>query len=248
MTHDSMAYHCSLGYNDSFAKIVCGFAEPLALSSGGLMRILVCDGLEKTGVELRRAASAVEIDERPAIDKNELAAIIGEYDGLIVRSKTKVTAELIEHAARLRVVGRAGTGVDNMDVAPATRGGIVVMNAAAGNTVTTAEHTWAMLMALARQIPQADAPMKAGRWEKGRFLGVELMGKTLGIIGLGRIGSTVAERARAFGMTVGAYDPYFTMEAARDIGIEMAALDELFPRADFITVHTPLTEETRGSC
>jgi D-3-phosphoglycerate dehydrogenase len=120
------------------------------------------------------------------------------------------------------------------------------MNAAAGNTVTTAEHTVAMLMALARQIPQADASMKAGRWEKNRFLGVELLGKTLGIIGLGRIGSTVAERARAFGMTVVAYDPYFTAEAARDIGIQMTSLDELFPRADFITVHTPLTEETRG--
>jgi D-3-phosphoglycerate dehydrogenase / 2-oxoglutarate reductase len=210
------------------------------------MRILVCDGLEKTGVEILRAATGVDVDERPAIDKNELAEIIGEYDGLIVRSKTKVTAELIEHAARLRVVGRAGTGVDNIDVAAATRRGIVVMNAAAGNTVTTAEHTWAMLMALARQIPQADASMKAGRWEKNRFLGVELLGKTLGIIGLGRIGSTVAERARAFGMTVVAYDPYFTAEAARDIGIEMSALDELFPRADFITVHTPLTEETRG--
>ncbi|MEN3336124.1 MAG: D-3-phosphoglycerate dehydrogenase / 2-oxoglutarate reductase [Blastocatellia bacterium] len=210
------------------------------------MRILVCDGLEKTGVEILRAASGVEVDERPAIDKNELAEIIGEYDGLIVRSKTKVTAELIERAARLRVVGRAGTGVDNIDVPAATRRGLVVMNAAAGNTVTTAEHTVAMLMALARQIPQADASMKAGRWEKNRFLGVELLGKTLGIIGLGRIGSTVAERARAFGMTVVAYDPYFTMEAARDIGIEMVALDELFPRADFITVHTPLTEETRG--
>ena len=210
------------------------------------MRILVCDGLEKTGVDILRAAAGVHVDERPAIDKDELAAIIGEYDGLIVRSKTEVTAELIERAPRLRVVGRAGTGVDNIDVAAATRRGIVVMNAAAGNTVTTAEHTWAMLMALARQIPQADASMKAGRWEKTRFLGVELQGKTLGVIGLGRIGSTVAERARAFGMTVVAYDPYFTAEAARDLGIEMASLDELFPRADFITLHTPLTEETRG--
>jgi D-3-phosphoglycerate dehydrogenase / 2-oxoglutarate reductase len=210
------------------------------------MRILVCDGLEKMGVEILRAAHGVTVDERPAIDKFELAEIIGEYDGLIVRSKTKVTAELIERASRLRVVGRAGTGVDNIDVPAATRRGIVVMNAAAGNTVTTAEHTWAMLMALTRQIPQADASMKAGRWEKSRFLGVELLGKTLGIIGLGRIGSTVAERARAFGMLVIAYDPYFTAEAAGDLGIEMTSLDELFPRADFITVHTPLTAETRG--
>ena len=210
------------------------------------MRILVCDGLEQTGVEILRSASAVVVDERPSISADELRAIISDFDGLIVRSKTKVTADLIEQATRMRVVGRAGTGVDNIDVAAATRRGIVVMNAAAGNTVTTAEHTWAMLMALARQIPQADASMKAGRWEKGRFLGVELMGKTLGIIGLGRIGSTVAERARAFGMNVLAFDPYFTKDAARELGIEMVSLDELLPRADFITIHTPLTEETRG--
>src|ERR671931_27086 len=145
------------------------------------MRILVCDGLEKTGVDILRAAPGVEVDERPAIDKNELAEIIGDYDGLIVRSKTRVTAELIERAARLRVVGRAGTGVDNIDVAAATRRGIVVMNAAAGNTVTTAEHTWAMLLSLARQIPQAAGSTKAGNWEKSKFVGVELMGKTLGI-------------------------------------------------------------------
>src|SRR5689334_501396 len=156
------------------------------------MRILVCDGLEKAGVDILTAAQGVTVDEQPALDKFELAEIIGEYDGLIVRSKTKVTAELIERAARLRVIGRAGTGVDNIDVPAATRRGIVVMNAAAGNTVTTAEHTWAMLMALARQLPQADASMKAGRWEKKRFMGVELLGKTLGIVGIGRIGSTVA--------------------------------------------------------
>jgi D-3-phosphoglycerate dehydrogenase len=210
------------------------------------MRILVCDGLEQTGVAILRAAHGVTVDERPALDKYELAEIIGDYDGLIVRSKTKVTAELIERATQLRVIGRAGTGVDNIDVPAATRRGIVVMNAAAGNTVTTAEHTWAMLMALARQIPQADASMKAGRWEKKRFMGVELLGKTLGIVGLGRIGSTVAERARAFGMTVVGYDPYFTEEAASEMGIEMKPLDELFERADFITVHTPMTPETRG--
>jgi D-3-phosphoglycerate dehydrogenase len=210
------------------------------------MRVLVCDGLEKAGVEILRAAGGIEIDERPAIDADELARIISDYDALIVRSKTRVTADLIERASRLRAVGRAGTGVDNIDVAAATRRGIVVMNAAAGNTVTTAEHTWALLMALARQIPQAAASTKAGRWEKNRFLGVELLGKTLGILGLGRIGSTVAERARAFGMSVVAYDPYFTVEAARDLEIELVTIDEIFARADFITLHTPLTEETRG--
>jgi D-3-phosphoglycerate dehydrogenase / 2-oxoglutarate reductase len=213
---------------------------------GFIMRILVCDGLEKSGVEILSAASGIVVDERPSIEPGELAQIIGGYNALIVRSKTKVTADLLERAQVLRVVGRAGTGVDNIDVAAATRRGVVVMNAAAGNTVTTAEHTWAMLMALARQIPQAVGSTKAGRWEKNRFLGVELMGKTLGVIGLGRIGSVVAQRARAFGMSVLAYDPYFTPEAAREIGIEMLPLDEIFPRADFITVHTPLTEETRG--
>jgi D-3-phosphoglycerate dehydrogenase / 2-oxoglutarate reductase len=210
------------------------------------MRILVCDGLEQTGVDILRSASGLTVDERPSITADELAQIIPEYDALIVRSKTKVTADLIEKAKRLRVVGRAGTGVDNIDVSAATRRGIIVMNAAAGNTTTTAEHTFAMLMSLARQIPQADASMKTGKWEKTRFTGVELMGKTLGIIGLGRIGSAVSERAKAFGMNVLAFDPYFTEEAARDLGIERASLDEIFSRADFITLHTPLTEETRG--
>ena len=210
------------------------------------MRILACDGLESAGIEILSSTAGVIVDEKASISPDELNAIIGEYDGLIVRSKTRVTADLISRAERLRVVGRAGTGVDNIDVGAATRRGIVVMNAAAGNTVTTAEHTFAMLMALARQIPQAAASTREGRWEKNRFLGVELMGKTLGVIGMGRIGSVVADRARSFGMTVLAYDPYFTKEAAREKGIEMVALDLLLSRADFITVHTPLTDATRG--
>jgi D-3-phosphoglycerate dehydrogenase / 2-oxoglutarate reductase len=209
------------------------------------MKVLVCDGLEKTGVDILRRAASVTVEERPTISAGELEEIIGDYHGLIIRSKTRLTAEIVERAASLRVVGRAGTGVDNIDVGAATRRGIVVMNAAAGNTVTTAEHTFAMLMSLARQLPQAAASTRAGRWEKNRFLGVELLGKTLGIIGLGRIGSTVAERAADFGMRVVAYDPYFTREAAREMGIEMVALDEVLTRADFITLHTPLTDETR---
>src|SRR5262249_11771396 len=164
----------------------------------------ICDGLEKAGVDILQAAG-ISADERPSISATDLASILAGYDGLIVRSKTKVTAELIEAGRALRVIGRAGTGVDNIDVKSATRRGIVVMNAAAGNTVTTAEHTWAMLMSLARQIPQAVASTRSGKWEKTRFLGTELMGKTIGIIGLGRIGSTVATRARAFGMNVIAY-------------------------------------------
>ena len=210
-----------------------------------LMRILVCDGLEKTGIDKLRSASGVTVDEQPSLNAEELARIIGGYEALIVRSKSRVTADLLDQAANLRVVGRAGTGVDNIDVGAATQRGIIVMNAAAGNTVTTAEHTMAMLLALARRIPQAVESTRAGRWEKTKFLGVELMGKTLGIIGLGRIGTAVAERARAFGMSVLAYDPYFTKEAAYELGIEMIALDELISRADFITLHTPLTDETR---
>ena len=210
------------------------------------MRILVCDGLEKSGVDKLRAAGGVTVDEQPSISGDQLAQIIGGYDALIVRSKTRVTAGLIERATDLRVVGRAGTGVDNIDVAAATRRGVVVMNAAGGNTVTTAEHTMAMLLSLARQIPQAVASTKAGLWEKNRFLGVELMGKTLGIVGLGRIGTAVAQRARAFGMNVLAYDPYFTEEAARELEIEMTPLDDVLRRSDFVTVHTPLTDETRG--
>ena len=209
------------------------------------MRILVCDGLEKTGVDKLRSASGVTVDEQPSIGGDELARIIGGFEALIVRSKTRVTSDLIDRATNLRVVGRAGTGVDNIDVGAATRRGIVVMNAAAGNTVTTAEHTMAMLLALARQIPQAVFSTRAGRWEKSKFLGVELMGKTLGIIGLGRIGTAVAERARAFGMSVLAFDPYFTREAAHELGIEMIAFEDLISRADFITLHTPLTDETR---
>jgi D-3-phosphoglycerate dehydrogenase len=210
------------------------------------MRILICDGLEKAGVDILKAAAGVTVDERPKIPVDELAAVIADYDALIVRSKTRVTAALLDRASKLRVIGRAGTGVDNIDVSSATRRGIVVMNAASGNTVTTAEHSFAMLMALARQIPQAAASMKAGLWEKNRFLGVELMGKTLGIIGLGRIGAAIAERARGFGMNVLAYDPYFTQEAASKLGVEVAPLDALLSRADFITLHTPLTDETRG--
>src|SRR5262245_24661833 len=210
------------------------------------MRILVCDGLEKSGVDKLRSASGFMVDEQPAIDGAGLARIIGDYDALIVRSKTRVDSELIERAANLRVVGRAGTGVDNIDVAAATRRGIVVMNAAAGNTVTTAEHTMAMLLSLARQVPQAAGSTRAGRWEKNKFIGVELMDKILGIVGLGRIGAAVAERARGFGMNILAYDPYFSREAAAELGVQMVTLDEVFALSDFIAIHTPLTDETRG--
>jgi D-3-phosphoglycerate dehydrogenase len=209
------------------------------------MKILVCDGLENAGLDVLRAAE-LSLEVRPDLTHDELARLIPEYAGLIVRSKSRVDRDIIAAADRLRLIGRAGTGVDNIDVSAATRRGIIVMNAAEGNTITTAEHTFAMLMALARQIPQATSSMKQGKWEKKRFIGIELMGKTLGVIGLGRIGRAVAQRASCFGMTVLGYDPYFTKEAASKVGIELISLEDLFAAADFISVHTPLTDETRG--
>src|SRR5215468_3587960 len=209
------------------------------------MKILVCDGLEKAGIDILQAAE-LSVNIQPEITHDELIELIPEYSGLIVRSRSMVDFGVISSGSRLRIIGRAGTGVDNIDVAAATRRGIVVMNAAEGNTITTAEHTFAMLMALARQIPQATASMRQGKWEKKRFIGVELMGKTLGVIGLGRIGRAVAQRASCFGMTVLGYDPYFTREAASKVGIELINLEDLFAAADFISVHTPLTDETRG--
>ncbi len=210
------------------------------------MRVLVCDNLDAVGVDVFRAAEGVEVDVNNDLTPAALIDVIGDYEGLVVRSKTKVTAEVIEAGTRLKVIGRAGTGVDNIDVPAATRRGIVVMNAAAGNTVTTAEHAIALVMALARKIPAASATTKAGKWEKTKFTGVELNNKTLGIVGVGKIGSVVANRAKGLGMHVLAYDPYLSHEAAAKMGVELVALAEIFARADFVTVHTPLTAETRG--
>src|SRR5690606_14977734 len=177
----------------------------------------------------------------------ELIEIIGEYDGLIVRSATRVTADVIEAGRRLKVVGRAGVGVDNIDVDAATRRGILVINAPEGNTLATAEHTIAMMMALARWIPAAHVSVvRDQRWDRQRFMGIQLQGKVLGVIGLGRVGSQVARRAQALGMTVLAYDPYITRERSRDLGVELAEVDDICGRADVITVHTPLTKATRG--
>jgi D-3-phosphoglycerate dehydrogenase / 2-oxoglutarate reductase len=209
------------------------------------MKIFVADDVSESGLEPLRAAG-FEVEKRVGLAGAELRAAVSDCEGLVVRSETKVTVELMEAAERLRVVGRAGVGVDNIDVAAATARGIVVMNAPDGNTITTAEHTLALLVALARRVPQANASLRAGRWERKRFIGVELQGKTLGIIGLGRIGRTVAARARGFGMSIIAFDPFIAPEQARDLELEVASLDDLFARADFITVHTPLTSETRG--
>jgi D-3-phosphoglycerate dehydrogenase len=209
------------------------------------MKILVADEVSENGLEPLRAASFT-VEKRVGLSPGELREALSDCEGLVVRSETKVTDELMESAAKLRVIGRAGVGVDNIDVPAATARGIVVMNAPDGNTITTAEHTLALLVALARNIPQANSSVKAAKWERKRFIGAELQGKTLGIIGLGRIGRAVAARARAFGMKIVAHDPFIAPDQARDLEIESASMDEVFSRADFLTVHTPLTSETRG--
>src|SRR5262245_40764497 len=209
------------------------------------MKILVADDVSESGLQPLRGA-AFDVEKRTGLSKEDLIAALKSCEGLIVRSETKVTADLLAEATNLRVVGRAGVGVDNIDVPAATIRGVVVMNAPDGNTITTAEHTIALLISLARSIPQANSSLKAGRWERKKFIGVELQGKTLGIVGLGRIGRVVASRARAMGMQIVAYDPFIAPEQARDLEIELAPLDDVYARADFLTVHTPLTAETRG--
>ncbi|HMJ26394.1 MAG TPA: phosphoglycerate dehydrogenase [Pyrinomonadaceae bacterium] len=208
-------------------------------------RILVADDVSEKGLQPLRDAGFV-VDKQTGLSGQSLLDALADADGLVVRSETKVTAEVMDAARKLRVIGRAGVGVDNIEVPAATARGIVVMNAPDGNTITTAEHTLALLIALARNIPQANASIRAGKWERKRFIGAELQGKTLGIVGFGRIGRAVATRARGFGMIIVAHDPFTAPDQARDLEVESASLDEVFSRADFLTVHTPLTSETRG--
>ena len=208
-------------------------------------RVLIADELSPRALEIFQERG-VAADFRPGLPPAELEGTIADYDGLAVRSATKVTAALLAKARRLKVVGRAGIGVDNIDVAAATQRGIVVMNTPHGNSITTAEHAIAMMMALARQIPAADRSTQAGKWEKSRFLGVELTGKTLGIVGCGNIGSIVADRAQGLRMKVIAYDPYLSEDRARDLNVQKVDLAELLARADFVTLHTPLTDATRN--
>ena len=208
-------------------------------------KVLISDPMDPNAAAIFRA-NGVEVDERPGLSKDELKAIIADYDGLAIRSATKVTADLLDSAARLKVIGRAGIGVDNVDVSAATARGIVVMNTPFGNSITTAEHAIALMFALARELPQADSSTQAGKWEKNRFMGVELTSKTLGLIGAGNIGSIVADRALGLRMKVIAYDPFLTPERALDMGVEKVELDSLLARADFITLHTPLTDQTRN--
>ncbi len=208
------------------------------------MKVLISDNLHQAGIDILKAHSNIDVVARPGMKPEELLAEIKDADALVIRSATKVTAELIAASPRLKVVGRAGTGLDNVDIPAASKRGIVVMNTPGGNTITTAEHALSLMMALARNIPQAANSMREGKWEKKKFQGTELFNKSLGIIGMGRIGTVVAERALGLRMRVLCYDPFITKELAAKIGAELVSLDELLARSDFITIHTPKTKDT----
>ncbi|GAB4270239.1 MAG: phosphoglycerate dehydrogenase [Pararhodobacter sp.] len=210
-------------------------------------RVLVSDKLSETAVQIFRDRG-IDVDFMPDVgkDKDKLAEIIGEYDGLAIRSATKVTDKILEKATKLKVIGRAGIGVDNVDIPAASKKGVIVMNTPFGNSITTAEHAIAMMFAVARQIPEANASTQAGKWEKSRFMGVELFNKTLGVIGAGNIGGIVCDRALGLKMKVVAYDPFLSEERAKALGVTKVELDELLARADFITLHVPLTDKTRN--
>src|SRR5436190_4384287 len=210
------------------------------------VKVLIADKMDPRAAAIFRQRG-IDVDEKPGLTPDELNAIIGTYDGVAVRSSTRINAEAMAVGLpRLKVIGRAGIGVDTIDVPAASARGIVVMNTPFGNSITTAEHAIAMLFALAREIPAADQSTQSGKWEKNRFMGVELAGKTLGLIGCGNIGSIVADRGHGLKMKVVAYDPFLSPERARDLGVEKVELSELFRRADFITLHTPLTEKTKN--
>ncbi|HEU4383015.1 MAG TPA: phosphoglycerate dehydrogenase [Anaeromyxobacteraceae bacterium] len=208
-------------------------------------RVLVADDLSAEGVRIMRDAG-LEVDVKVGLKPEELEAAVGQYDALAVRSATKVTAKVLEKAARLKVVGRAGVGVDNVDLPAATRRGVVVMNTPGGSAVTVAELTLAMMLALSRHIAQATASIRAGKWEKKRFQGHELAGKTLGVVGIGNIGSVVVERCRALRMRVVAYDPFISAEAAGRLGVELVTLEEIWRQSDVVSLHVPLTDQTRN--
>ncbi len=210
-----------------------------------MRKVLVSDKLHEKGVEILKNAENIEVDVKVGMSKEELMEVIGNYDGIVIRSATKLTKDVIACANNLKAIGRAGIGVDNVDIPSATEKGIVVMNTPQGNTITTAEHTVSMMMALSRNIPQATASMKSGKWEKSKFMGTELFNKTLGIIGLGNIGTIVANRAIGLKMKVIGYDPFISEENASKKGVKLVSLEEIFRESDYITLHTPLTKETK---
>ncbi|MBI5415507.1 MAG: phosphoglycerate dehydrogenase, partial [Candidatus Omnitrophica bacterium] len=210
------------------------------------MKILISDQLADEGLAILKAVKEFTVDYKYDLTPEQLKAIIKDYDALIVRSSTKVTADIIASASRLKFIGRAGVGLDNVDLKAATRKGIVAMNTPAGNTTSTAEHTMSMILALSRNIPQACASIKAGKWERSKFGGVELHGKTLGVVGFGRIGSTVSRYAKAFGMSVIVFDPYISLEVAANLGVTIVDLKTLLKDADYITIHIPKSAETKN--
>jgi len=209
------------------------------------MKVLVTDPIARDGIEIFKTAG-LDVEERPGLSPEELLEVIQDADGLVIRSNTRVTQEVVDAAKKLKVVGRAGTGLDNVDIAACNKRGIVVMNTPGGNTNSAAEHSIAMIMALSRHIPQATASMKSGKWEKKRFSGQEVAGKTLGIIGIGRIGSIVSQLAQGLKMQVVAFDPHIRPEMAEKFGVELTDLDNVLARADYISIHSPLTSETKG--
>ncbi|MCX5686811.1 MAG: phosphoglycerate dehydrogenase [Candidatus Omnitrophica bacterium] len=208
-------------------------------------KVLISDSLSKEAVDILEREKEFKVDVNTKLTPDELKKAIKDYDALLVRSATKVTKDVISAADKLKIIGRAGVGLDNVDVEAASKKGVIVVNTPGGNTISTAEHTVTMMLALSRNIPQADFSMRKGEWERKKFTGVELYGKTLGIVGLGRIGTEVAKRALSFEMKVLAYDPYLSAEKAKELGIELVDLNRIFKESDYITVHTPLTDETK---
>src|SRR6516162_10046952 len=208
-------------------------------------KVLIADKLSPAAVAIFQERG-VEADTKTGLSKYEHLKIVDQYDGIAIRSATKLTADVIKAAKNLKVIGRAGIGVDNVDIPAATAAGMIVMNTPFGNSITTAEHAISLMLALARELPAADASTQAGKWEKNRFMGVEITGKVLGLIGCGNIGSIVADRAQGLHMRVIAYDPYLAEKRALDLGVEKVELEDLFSRADIVTLHTPLTEGTRN--
>jgi len=209
-------------------------------------RILISDAMSSRAKEVLSSSSAIDVDEQAGMTASDLVSSIGQYQGLLVRSRTKVTSDVIEKAEQLKIIGRAGIGVDNIDLGAASRRGIIVENAPSGNAITTAEHAICLLLSLVRNIPKATASMKANKWEKKKLAGAELFGKNFGVVGLGNIGRIVADRGRGLKMKVLGFDPFISAEVAASLGVELVSLDDLLERADFITIHTPLTTETRG--
>lgn len=209
-------------------------------------KVLVSDALGERGVNILKQEKALEVDVKTGLKPEELKKIIGSYDAIVIRSATKLTADILHEAKRLRVIGRAGVGVDNVDLEAATKQGVIVMNTPEGNTISTCEHTFSMMMALSRNIPQANQSVKSGEWNRGKFTGSELHGKTLGVIGLGRIGRQIVMRANSFGMKVIGFDPFIAKESLHQVAIQVVTLEELLKQAHFITVHVPLTEQTKN--